>query len=156
MTTFTKWFLLNAVMVTAVFFAETKGAISLMVKNDISHLTIVIMVLYVIVSVVVGKLCFLSDKINKGREKEARRHLSKRAEVGWFAAEHFFTLGLLGTVFGLCVATATSLNEGTEISDIVSGLKTGLNTAFYTTICGIVFGLPLQVQLMILRFKLEE
>ena len=122
MTTFSKWFLLNAVMVTAVFFAETKGAISLMVKNDISHLTIVIMVLYVIVSVVVGKLCFLSDKINKGREKEARRHLTKRAEVGWFAAEHFFTLGLLGTVFGLCVATATSLNEGTEISDIVSGL----------------------------------
>ena len=156
MTTFTKWFLLNAVMVTAVFFAETKGAISLMVKNDISHLTIVIMVLYVIVSVVVGKLCFLSDKINKGREKEARRHLSKRAEVGWFAAEHFFTLGLLGTVFGLCVATATSLNEGTEISDIVSGLKTGLNTAFYTTICGIIFSLPLQAQLMILRFKLEE
>ena len=155
MTTFTKWFLLNAVMVTAVFFAEPKGAISLMVKNDISHLTIVIMVLYVIVSVVVGKLCFLSDKINKGREKEARRHLTKRAEVGWFAAEHFFTLGLLGTVFGLCVATATSLNEGTEISDIVSGLKTGLNTAFYTTICGIIFSLPLQAQLMILRYKLE-
>ena len=156
MTTFTKWFLLNAVMVTAVFFAETKGAISLMVKNDISHLTIVIMVLYVIVSVVVGKLCFLSDKINKGREKEARRHLTKRAEVGWFAAEHFFTLGLLGTVFGLCVATATSLNEGTEISDIVSGLKVGLNTAFYTTICGIIFSLALQSQLMILRFKLDS
>ena len=156
MKTFTKWFLLNAVFLTAAFFAETKGAISLMVKNDISHLTIVIMVLYVIVSVVVGKLCFLSDKINKGREKEARRHLTKRAEVGWFAAEHFFTLGLLGTVFGLCVATATSLNEGTEISDIVSGLKTGLNTAFYTTICGIIFSLPLQAQLMILRFKLEE
>ena len=143
-------------MVTAVFFAETKGAISLMVKNDISHLTIVIMVLYVIVSVVVGKLCFLSDKINKGREKEARRHLTKRAEVGWFAAEHFFTLGLLGTVFGLCIATATNLDSDAPVSDIVSGLKTGLNTAFYTTICGIVFSLPLQVQLMILRFKLEE
>ena len=113
------------------------------------------MVLYVAVSLMVGRLCFLSDKINKKREKEAKRHLSKRAEVGWFAAEHFFTLGLLGTVFGLCVATATSLNEGSEITDIVSGLKTGLNTAFYTTICGIVFSLPLQTQLIILRFKLE-
>ena len=127
-----------------------------MIKNDVSYLTVVIMVLYVIVSILVGRLCYLSDKINKGREKEARRHLSKRAEVGWFAAEHFFSLGLLGTVFGLCVATSTSLNEGSEITDIVSGLKTGLNTAFYTTICGIVFSLPLQVQLMILRFKLEE
>ena len=156
MTTFVKWFLVNAVFLTGVFFAETKGAISLMVKNDVSHLTVVIMILYVSISVMVGRLCFLSDKINKWREKEARRHLSKRAEVGWFAAEHFFSLGLLGTVFGLCVATATTLNVGTEISDIVSGLKTGLNTAFFTTICGIVFSLPLQAQLMILKFKIEK
>ena len=156
MKTFTKWFLLNAVFVTAAFFAETQGAISLMVKNDVSYLTIVIIVSYVVISTLVGKWCYLSDQIKKGREREVRRHLSKRAEVGWFAAEHFFSLGLLGTVFGLCVATATSLNEGTEVSDIVGGLKTGLNTAFYTTICGIVFSLPLQAQLMILRFKLEE
>ena len=151
MTTFIKWFLLNAVFLTALFFAESKGAISLMVKSDVSYLTIVIMTLYVIVSIVVGRLCYLADK-----GACSRSSLTKRAEVGWFAAEHFFSLGLLGTVFGLCGATATSLNEGTEISDIVSGLKTGLNTAFYTTICGIVFSLPLQVQLMILKFKIEK
>ena len=156
MTTFVKWFLVNSVMLTAVFFAETKGAISLMIRNDVSYITVVIMTLYIIISILVGRLCYLSDKIKKGREKEARMHLSKRAEMGWFAAEHFFSLGLLGTVFGLCVATSTSLNQGTEVSDIVSGLKTGLNTAFYTTICGIVFSLPLQIQLMVLRFKLEE
>ena len=156
MTTFTKWFLLNAVMFTMIFFAETKGAISTMVKNDVSYLTVVIMVLYVVISATVGRLCYLADRIEKGRMPHDRQQLSKRAEAGWFAAEHFFSLGLLGTVFGLCVATSTSLNEGTEISDIVGGLKTGLNTAFYTTICGIVFSLPLQIQLMILRFKLEE
>ena len=42
------------------------------------------------------------------------------------------------------------------VTTIVAGLKEGLNTAFYTTICGIVFSLPLQAQLMILKFKLEE
>ena len=156
MTTFIKWFLLNSVFLTAVFFAETKGAVSLMVKSDVSHITVVIMVLYVLISGVVGRLCYLSDNINEKRKDEARAHLARRAEVGWFAAEHFFSLGLLGTVFGLCVATSTSLNVGTEVSDIVSGLKTGLNTAFYTTICGIVFSLPLQVQLMILKFNLEK
>jgi hypothetical protein len=150
MTTFTKWFLLNAVLLTAIFFSETKGAISTMVKNDVSYLTIVIIVLYVIASALVGKLCYLAD-----RKKETRGKILKRAEVGWFAAEHFFSLGLLGTVFGLCVATSTSLKEGSEVSDIVSGLKVGLNTAFYTTICGIVFSLLLQVQLMILKFKLN-
>ena len=156
MTTFTKWFLLNAVMLTAVFFAQTKGAITTMVKNDASYLTIVIMTLYVVISAVVGRLCYLADKINKDKEKEARAHLAKRAEVGWFAAEHFFSLGLLGTVFGLCVATATNLNADAQVNDIVAGLKHGLHTAFYTTICGIVFSLPLQAQLMILRFKIEE
>ena len=157
MTTFTKWFLVNAVILTAVFFAETKGGISLMVRNDASYLTIVIMALYVAVSGMVGRLCFLADRIKPtigGIDEKAV--LARRADVGWFAAEHFFSLGLLGTVFGLCMSTATNLNEEAQINDIVAGLKTGLNTAFYTTICGIVFSLPLQVQLMILKFKLEE
>jgi hypothetical protein len=159
MTTFVKWFLLNAVMLTAVFFAEQKAAISTMINGDVSHITILIMGLYVGVSAFVGRLCYLSDKISKKDEDKARKekdYLTKRSDVGWFAAEHFFSLGLLGTIFGLCVATSTSLNEGSQVTDIVAGLKVGLNTAFYTTICGIVFSLPLQVQLMILKFKLEE
>ena len=159
MTTFTKWFLLNAVMLTAVFFAEQKAAISTMISGDVSHITILIMGLYVGVSAFVGRLCYLSDKISTEDEDKAQKekdYLAKRSDVGWFAAEHFFSLGLLGTIFGLCVATSTSLNEGSQVTDIVSGLKVGLNTAFYTTICGIVFSLPLQVQLMILKFKLEE
>lgn len=156
MTTFTKWFLLNAVMLTAVFFAQTKGAISMMVKNDISYLTIVIMVLYVLFSAFVGKLCYLSDRVNKNKVENDAAKLLRRSEVGWFAAEHFFSLGLLGTVFGLCIATSTNLNAEAPVSAIVAGLKGGLNTAFYTTICGIVFSLALQAQLMILRFKLEE
>tara|TARA_R100000808_G_scaffold24949_2_gene59790 strand:+ start:12606 stop:13040 length:435 start_codon:yes stop_codon:yes gene_type:complete len=144
-------------MLTAVFFAETKGAITLMVKSDVSYLTIVIMTLYVSVSAMVGKLCYLADQLTSSvASVDDKADLLRRSDVGWFAAEHFFSLGLLGTVFGLCVATSTSLNEGTEVSDIVAGLKTGLNTAFYTTICGIVFSLPLQAQLMILKFKLEE
>lgn len=159
MTTFIKWFLLNAIMLTACFFAEEKAAISTMIYNDVSYITILIMVLYVGVSVFVGRLCYLADNLsekNKDKLKKEKDYLNKRSDVGWFAAEHFFSLGLLGTIFGLCVATSTSLNEGSQVVDIVAGLKTGLNTAFYTTICGIVFSLPLQVQLMILKFKIEE
>jgi len=156
MTTFTKWFLLNAVVLTALFLAEQREAISTMVKNDVSHITILIMVLYVLVSLYVGKLCYLADKINKKRKQDARDYLAKRSDVGWFAAEHFFSLGLLGTIFGLCVATTTNLSDTAPVAQVVAGLKEGLNTAFYTTICGIIFSLPLQVQLMILKFKLEE
>ena len=155
MATFTKWFLLNAVMLTAVFFAEQKGAISTIVKNDLSHISILIMVLYVLVSVYVGKLCYLADKINENKKEEAKEFLRKRSHMGWFAAEHFFSLGLLGTIIGLIFATRGSLDSSIPIAEMVGGLKEGLNTAFYTTVCGIVFSLPLQVQLMILKFKLD-
>ena len=62
----------------------------------------------------------------------------------------------LGTIIGLIFATKGSLDASLPIEAIVSGLKEGLNTAFYTTVCGIIFSLPLQVQIMILKFKLAE
>ena len=159
MTTFTKWFLLNAVMVTAIFFAEQKGLISTMVEADLSHISILIMFLYVCISGLVGRLCYLSDRLSKdnaAKKKQELEYLTKRSDVGWFAAEHFFSLGLLGTIIGLILATEGSLDSSVPTAQIVAGLKQGLNTAFYTTVCGIVFSLPLQVQLMILKFRLES
>jgi len=159
MTTFTKWFLINAVMGTAIFFAEQKDAISTIIKNDLSYISIVIMTLYVFVSLYIGRLCYLADKMSKKNLKTRRKEkdfLEKRADLGWFSAEHFFSLGLLGTIIGLIFATSGSLDSSLPVGEIVAGLKEGLNTAFYTTVCGIVFSLPLQVQLMILRFKLED
>jgi len=156
MTTFTKWFLLNSVILTSVFLAEQKDIISRIIENDLSRISILIISLYVVVSGYIGRLCYLADKINGRREKEAKDFLEKRAQVGWFAAEHFFSLGLLGTIIGLVIATEGNLDSSLQTSQIVAGLKEGLNTAFYTTVCGIVFSLPLQVQLMILKFKLDS
>ena len=158
MNTFTKWFLVNAVMGTAIFFAEQKDALSTIIKNDLSYISILIMALYVLVSLYIGRLCYLSDKMSTRKEKrhKEKEYLTKRADLGWFSAEHFFSLGLLGTIVGLIFATSGSLDSSLPVGEIVSGLKEGLNTAFYTTVCGIIFSLPLQVQLMILKFKLDE
>lgn len=157
MSTFTKWFLLNSIVVTALFFAEVKGALSTMIKSDSSYICLLIMVMYVVVSGVVGRFCYQVDGLkNTISDHDEAELLLKRTDVCWFIAEHFFSLGLLGTVLGLCIATATGLNANAQISDIISGLKAGLHTAFYTTICGIIFSIPLQAQLMILKFKLEK
>ena len=156
MTTFTKWFLINAVVLTAIFFAEQKQIISNIITNDQSYLSIVIMSLYVIMSGYVGRLCFLSNKMNQRKKKEATDHLKRKSEIGWFAADHFFSLGLLGTIIGLTISTHGSMDSSMTTSQIVAGLKAGLNTAFYTTLCGIIFSLPLQVQLMVLKHGLDE
>ena len=73
MKTFTKWFLLNAVMFTAIFFAEQKEAVSTMIENDLSYISILIMGLYVTVSGYIGRLCYLSDKINDKKKEEAKK-----------------------------------------------------------------------------------
>ena len=156
MKTFTKWFLLNSVILTALFFAEQKEVVSTIVENDLSKISVLIMALYLLIAGYIGRLCYLSDKINKNKSEEAKQYLTKRADIGWFAAEHFFSLGLLGTIIGLIFATQGSLDSSLPTSEVVAGLKDGLNTAFYTTVCGIMFSLPLQVQLMILKLKLED
>ena len=152
MTTFTKWFLLIAVTGTALFFAETKGALSLIIENDRSYLAIAIMTLFASTSIFVGTLAYRVDAANR----EQKRELSESSNVGWFCAEHFFSLGLLGTIIGLVLATGGSLDGAKPVSEIVAGLKSGLNTAFFTTICGIVFSLLLQIQLLVLKNGLKK
>ena len=152
MTTFTKWFLLAAVTGTALFFAEAKGGLSLIVQNDKSYLSLLIMILFSIMTLRVGQLCYHADVANE----KARVDLNKKATLGWFTAELFFSFGLLGTIIGLVLATGGSLDGSKPVSEIVAGLKTGLNTAFYTTICGIVFSILLQLQLLVLKNGLKK
>ena len=81
------------------------------------------------------------DDLQRQREAEAKQQveekkkkeeefLTKRADLGWFAAEHFFSLGLLGTIVGLVFATQGSLDSALPTSEIVGGLKEGLNRLF--------------------------
>tara|TARA_Y100000310_G_C20556128_1_gene750600 strand:- start:380 stop:838 length:459 start_codon:yes stop_codon:yes gene_type:complete len=152
MTTFTKWFLLTAVTGTVLFFAEMKGALSLIIESDKSYLGLLIMILFSIMTLRVGQLAYHTDVATDKQKTE----LSKKAQLGWFTAEHFFSFGLLGTIIGLVLATGGSLDGSAPVSEIVAGLKTGLNTAFFTTICGIVFSLLLQLQLLVLKDGLKK
>tara|TARA_R110002020_G_scaffold402482_3_gene612682 strand:+ start:1308 stop:1766 length:459 start_codon:yes stop_codon:yes gene_type:complete len=152
MITFIKLFLLNAVILTGLVFAEFQGALSLIVRNDASYISILIMSLYISMTVFIGILAYKSDVVNR----EGKDKLLKQSEAAYFTADHMFTLGLLGTIIGLCIATSDSLVDNLSVTEIVAGLKTGLNVSFYTTLCGIVFSLLLQLQLLVLKKDLEE
>ena len=73
MKTFTKWFLLNAIIFTALFFAQTRGALTIIVENDISKLSVLIMSLYVLLSGYVGHLCYLSDHMSDKNSKTRKK-----------------------------------------------------------------------------------
>jgi putative copper export protein len=147
-----KIFLVNALIVTSIFYAETQGALSLIINNDASYLSILIMALYICTSGFLGVISYRADVANK----EQRRKLLDRLDGAHFVAEHLISLGLLGTVIGLAMATNSSLVEGAVIDQIVSGLKTGLSVAFYSTMTGLVTSMLLQLQLLILTRELKE
>lgn len=154
MKTFTKWFLLNSVVVTACILAEQQKKIfSMMISSDISYICVTIMAAYVVVSGFLGWMSYLADRDSS---EEVVKKMNQRIDVGWFCAEHFFSLGLLGTIIGLCAATGESFSDAVSTKQLITGLKVGLHTAFYTTVCGIVFSLPVQIQLMMLKLKIEK
>lgn len=152
MNCFIKIFLLNVVTLTALFYAQTQGAITHIISNDASYLSILIMTLYVGTTVFLGHIAFNTDTANK----EEKYKLLKKTNIGHFVAEHTISLGLLGTVIGLAIATSNSLVENAVVNEIVSGLKEGLSVAFYTTISGLVCSMLLQLQLLIIGKELEE
>jgi len=149
MTVLVKWFLIAMLSATAIFLAETQGALSLILSNDKSYLGLSIMILYALTTVYLGTLAYNMDVA----KRDEMVKLKKKQGIGWFIAEHFFSLGLLGTIIGLVLATGGAMGENMPVSQIVTGLKEGLNTAFFTTICGIVFSLLLQLQLLVLKHK---
>ena len=150
--TFVKWFLLIGVTMTALFLAEQKNALSLIITNDASYISILIMSLFAGMSILLGTIAYQADV----DDKEKKSKLLKRTDIVHFAADHMFTLGLLGTIIGLCMATSGSMVSNAAVSEIVAGLKVGLNTSFYTTIAGLIFSLLLQLQLLVLKDGLEE
>ena len=151
MNCFIKIFLLNVVTLTALFYAETQNAITLIVSNDASYLSVVIMSLFVCIVAYLGKVAYDMDVANK----DQKAALLKKLDVGHFVAEHLISLGLLGTIIGLCFATSNSMVDGAPVNQIVAGLKEGLSIAFYTTLCGLVFSMLLQLQLLIIGKELD-
>ena len=120
-----KIFLVNALIMTSLFYAETQGALSLIIHNDASYLSILIMTLYVCMSIFLGIIAYHGDAASR----DQRDKLLKKTRVGYFVADHLFTLGLLGTIIGLCVATSSSLVEDIPVNDFQTFgiMRTGLN-----------------------------
>ena len=71
MTIFVKWFIINAIIITGLVLAQTQGVLSSIVKNDASYLSIVMMVVYVILCVFIGLLCYNADLCKKKTDKES-------------------------------------------------------------------------------------
>ena len=147
-TLFVKWFIVTAATLSSIYLTWINGFVNLVIENDISRLSIVITLLYMVFTFLSGMLSFKLDKFGSSNYKQ-KLHLL------YFLMDKFFTLGLLGTIIGFCYMMYGTLNVGVDVSQIILQLKTGVSTALYTTLIGIVCSLLAQLQIFLIEHHLK-
>src|SRR6478752_5628463 len=125
MKTFTKLFLLNAVVVTSLFFSYQQGLLQQVFEHDKSYMTTVILVIYAYMSFYVAKLGKELDRMKLPLGRKESDYIEKKLKLSWFVSGQFFNLGMIGTVIGFCITMAASLTPSGDTNAIVSELKVG-------------------------------
>lgn len=112
-------------------------------QNDITYISSVLLIIYLLTSLFIG-----IENIFGNRSKD----------IYWFISENCMTLGLIGTVIGFIIMIGPALaNIDPTIIDTVRTaivyMSTGMSTALLTTLAGLVVGLFLKIQLVVLDYE---
>lgn len=150
--TFIKWFIVFAAIVTGNVIAAQYGIHSLVFQSDVSYISPVITCLFLVGSGFAGKLAYdVSRKKVLISKTSVKRTLHS---LHWLTGA-FFLIGLLGTVVGLYVMLQGNLGGiETDMQAVAMKIKSGSATKLFTTAAGIVSSLLLQAQLLVIETDL--
>lgn len=136
---FNIWVLVVSVELLFVFLSMYLGFLSALISSDVSQLGLISTGIFGILSIFIGISAY-EDSTPK--------------EYQWFIADSFLTVGMLGTVIGLILAFSTfpqlDFSDLASVKGVVSSIATGISTALYTTLVGLVLSLFTKIQLIVL------
>jgi hypothetical protein len=144
---FIKWFIIFGAIVASLAIAGFSGALSLIWRSDVSHLSAVIGVLFVAGSLLAGRVSYSVSLANPPAFTTLEK---RRMNVLEFLADVFFLIGLAGTIIGFCYMMSDSL-QGTDVNQIIAKLKSGSSTKLYTTLAGISASALLRLQMLVIK-----
>ena len=86
---------------------------------------------------------------------------NQQSNVGWFISESCLALGMVGTVTGFLIMLGTAftnvdVSNAVTLQQALSDMATGMSTALWTTLVGLVCSLIIKVQLVNLEVALNE
>lgn len=85
--------------------------------------------------------------------------LRSPVELGWYVVDLAIRMGLIGTIIGFILIfsslTGDSIPGIDEMQSLLISMSTGMGTALYTTLCGLVCATVLGMQYMILGRETE-
>ena len=147
-----KWWLIFCLtllgMCTCVYFNIHKE----LYAADVTRLSFLIISIFICTSVWIG---------TKTYKVGIQQDYNQQSDVGWFVSESCLALGMVGTVTGFLIMLGTAfanvdVTNSTTIQQALSDMATGMSTALWTTLVGLVCSLIIKVQLVNLEVALNE
>lgn len=129
------------------------GIISLAWQSDLTKISFVIVALFFIFSLRTGKDIYTFCKKDNDFSGGDIARFCQKNEDGWYRAEQFLSLGILGTVLGFIIAFSKGFssidakNISASLPSVIQIVSSGLGSALYTTAAGLVCCLLLREQL---------
>ena len=147
-----KWWLIFCLIVLglgACFYFDVHKSLY---ESDITRLSYLIISIFLCTSIWIGTKTY---KVGILQDYE------QRTEVGWFISESCLALGMVGTVTGFLIMLGTAfanvdVTNSATLQQALSDMATGMSTALWTTLVGLVCSLIIKVQLVNLEVALNE
>ena len=147
-----KWWLIFCLtllgLCTCVYFNVHKDLYS----ADVTRLSFLIISIFICTSVWIG---------TKTYKVGIQQDYDQKSDVGWFISESCLALGMVGTVTGFLIMLGTAfenvdVTNAATLQQALSDMATGMSTALWTTLVGLVSSLIIKVQLVNLEVGLNE
>jgi len=128
------WWITNLAVATGVFWAWHSGIIAKIWYDDVTMITSVLSLIYVVTTALIGYVAYTKD------------FASKIVDACWFLSEQMLALGMLGTVVGFIYLlssgiTSASVTDPTSLATLLANMSVGLGIALYTNAVGILASL---------------
>jgi hypothetical protein len=149
-----RWFALACAIIAGLAVGITAGGLRFLWNADATHITIGMLLLFVIVTLFIGRLTAIRPKaIANTHESHTTASLTRVVDACWFAAELEMGLGILVTVSGFLIAFShgfaqLNLADTDAARALVAQMASGLSTALVGTLVGIASSMLLKLQLV--------
>ena len=147
-----KWWLIFCItllgLCTCIYFNIHKD----LYAADVTRLSFLIISIFICTSVWIG---------TKTYKVGIQQDYDQKSDVGWFISESCLALGMVGTVTGFLIMLGTAfenvdVTNAATLQQALSDMATGMSTALWTTLVGLVSSLIIKVQLVNFEVALNE
>ena len=149
---FLKWWFFICVIMASILWLVFTGAFYALWTQDATKLSFVLLTIFSVMSGWCGYKTWTLSKFldNDQTEDYLVEKIEHLIEVGWFTSDLCLSIGMMGTVIGFIMMLSgfanVDVSNMTTVQDLIKGLGTGMSTALYTTLTGLICSALLKIQ----------